>query len=102
MAAEESAAGSFTGGAAAAEARVGTLGTWRRSVQCGDRRSVSLEPVVQSRIEMLQKSAAKINLMARNLSRPHSPPRGAGDLLKLSCLQSSGGIGAGGEAGARG
>jgi hypothetical protein len=46
-------------------------------VPCCDRLSVSLEPAVQSRTEMLQKSAVKIYLMPRNLCRPHTPPRGA-------------------------
>ncbi len=50
------------------------------SVPCSDRWSVSLEPAVQSRKEMLQKSALKIYLMPRTLGRPHTPPRGAGAL----------------------
>jgi hypothetical protein len=36
-------------------------------VPCSDRRRVSLEPAVQSRTEMLQKSALKIYLLPRNL-----------------------------------
>jgi hypothetical protein len=46
-------------------------------VLCSDRWSVSLEPVVQSCMEMIQKSAVKTYLMPRNLGRPHTPPRGA-------------------------
>jgi hypothetical protein len=46
-------------------------------VQCSDRRSVSLAPAVQSRMEMLQKSAANIYLVPRNFGRPHTPPSGA-------------------------
>ncbi len=46
-------------------------------VPCSDRRSVSLEPAVQSRTETLQKSALKIHLMPRNLGWPRTPPRGA-------------------------
>ena len=38
---------------------------------------MSLEPAVQSRTEMLQKSAVKIYLMPYNLGRPHTQPRGA-------------------------
>ncbi len=36
-----------------------------------------LEPVVQSRTEMLQKSALKVYLMQRNLGRPRMQRRGA-------------------------
>ncbi len=50
-------------------------------VQCSDSQSVSLEPAVQSRMEMLQKNSAKIYLMPRNLGpilgRQHTPLRGA-------------------------
>ncbi len=46
-------------------------------VPCSDRRNVSLEPAVQSRKEMLQKSALKIYLMQRNFGRQHTPQRGA-------------------------
>jgi hypothetical protein len=49
-------------------------------VPCSDRRSVSLEPAVQSRTEVLQKSAMKIYLIQRNLGRPHTLPRGAREL----------------------
>jgi hypothetical protein len=49
-------------------------------VQCSYRWSVSLEPGVQSRREILQKSALIIYLMQRNLGRPHTPPRGVGAL----------------------
>ena len=56
-------------------------------VQCSDRRRVSLEPAVQSRTEMLPKSAMKIYLMPRNLCRPHTPPKGPeGD--QGTCLSS--------------
>jgi hypothetical protein len=34
-------------------------------------------PAVQSHMEMLQKSAANIYLVPRNLGRQHTPPRGA-------------------------
>jgi hypothetical protein len=46
-------------------------------VPCSDRQRVSLEPAVQSRTEMLQKSALKTYLMPRNLGPPHTPPRRA-------------------------
>ncbi len=46
-------------------------------VQCSDRLSGSFAPAVQSRMEMLQKSAANIYLVRRNLGRPYMPPRGA-------------------------
>jgi hypothetical protein len=46
-------------------------------VQCSDRQSVSLAPAMQSRMEMLQKSAANIYLVPPNLGRPPTPPRGA-------------------------
>ncbi len=46
-------------------------------VPCSSSWSVSLEPAVQSRMEMLQQSAAKIYLMLGNLGRPHMQPRGA-------------------------
>ncbi len=71
-------------------------------VPCSDRRSVSLEPAVQSRTEMLQNSVLKIYLMPRNLGWQHTPSSGVGHLLELIRLQSSGGIGAGAETGARG
>jgi hypothetical protein len=46
-------------------------------VPCSDRRRVSLEPAVQSRTEMLRKSAQEIYIMPRNLGQQHTPPRGA-------------------------
>ncbi len=57
-------------------------------VPCSDRQRVSLEPAVQSRTEMIQKSALKIYLMPRNLGQPHTPGRrgGPGHLLEHSCL----------------
>ncbi len=79
---------------------------------CNDRRSVALG-AEQSRTNMLQRSVLKtIYLMARNLGRAHTPPRGARalchknepqnisrgarqhTLLELNHIQSSGGIGA--------
>jgi hypothetical protein len=52
---------------------------------CSDCRRVSLEPAVQLRTEMLQKSALKICLMPRNLGRPHTPLKGA-RAFKPACL----------------
>jgi hypothetical protein len=46
-------------------------------VPCCDRGRVSLEAAVQSRTEMLQKSALKIYRMPRNLGLQHTPPTGA-------------------------
>ncbi len=74
----------------------------RGRVPCNDRWSVSPEPAVQSRTNLLQRSALKIYLMPRNHGRPHTPAAcegGPGQLLELNCLKSSGGIGAGGETG---
>jgi hypothetical protein len=71
-------------------------------VPCSDRRRVSLEPAVQSSTEILKKSALKIYLMPPNLGLQHTPPKGLGHMLELICLESSGGIGALGKAGARG
>ena len=48
------------------------LGAGPSPVPCSDCWNVSLEPVLQSRTEMLQKSALKIYLMPRNLGRTHT------------------------------
>jgi hypothetical protein len=102
MAAE---AGSFTGGTAAAEPRRPSSVSWELGagpVPCSDRRRVSLEPAVQSRTEMLQKSVLKNTLCRVILAGSIRRRGGPGHLLEQTCLQSSGGIGALGKAGARG
>ncbi len=59
-------------------------------VPCNDWRSVGLEPAEQSRTNMLQRSALKIYLMARNLGLAHTQPRGARALCPQSEPQNMG------------